>query len=383
MADEPFEEASLDDFFQPPTDEEFAPGAPAAGTPKHDVASQDAGPNPLPVPVDDEEDFNAVTQNSAFDAADPLAPPVDEGGGGFATGASTAGDEVNAFASTLGQDPGQAAAPQVEELPITDHVEGRGADKKKIIVIAAAAVVVLLLLGVGAMFILGGDEVPEPDPMIAEDIGIDEPTEIPSTPPPIPDLNVERLSDLDQSPTTTHFAGSKLYDAGSGGLSEDGRGKIASLPPPLSLYVGTFVVPGNLDAAKERVRKAGLKPIVRETRSKVKMHRLHVGNYETYSSAKTAYRKLMNAGFDAFITRPAPGRYEVYAGSFFTETKAREYSDRLFSSASGFVGELTTARVELPNWTLWAGSYDNVDALEEPLVAMLQSGVEVDVAAGR
>ena len=373
MADQPFEEASLDAFFQPPTDDDFAKPAPAT-----DLAAQDAGPNPLPIPVDDEDDFNAVTSDQGFAASDPLAsppaaqglPPMDDGG-------------VDDFASTLGQDPSQMP-PQVEDLPITDQVERRGGDKKKVIIIAGAAIAVLLLLGVGAMFILGGDEVPEPEPMIStEDIMADEPADIPSTPPPAADLEVERLGDLDQSPTTKHFAGSKLYDTVSGGLSDDGRTKLGGLSTPLSLYVGTFVVPKNMEAAKERVRNAGLKPIVRETRSRVKMHRLHVGNYDSSSSAKSVYRKLIRAGFDSFIIKSGPGNYAVYAGSFFTESKAREYADRLAASDSGFIGELTDARVELPNWTVWAGTYDNAAAVEKPLVAILESGVEVDVAAGR
>lgn len=374
MADEPFEEASLDDFFQPPTDDDFAKPTPAS-----DLASQDAGPNPLPIPVDDEDDFNAVTSDAPFAASDPLESP---GGGGFPPPMDDAGG-VDDFASTLGQDPSQMQ-PQVEDLPITDQVERRGGDKKKVIIIAGAAIAVLLLLGVGAMFILGGDEAPEPEPMIsAEDIMPDEPAAIPSTPPPAPDLKVERLGDLDQSPTTKHFAGSKLYDTASGGLSDDGRSKLGSLSAPLSLYVGTFVVPKNMEAAKERVRKAGLKPIVRETRSSVKMHRLHVGNYDSSSSAKSVYRKLIRAGFDAFIIKSGPGNYAVYAGSFFTESKGREYADRLANSDSGFIGELTDARVELPNWTVWAGTYDNAAAVEKPLVSILESGVEVDVAAGR
>lgn len=377
MADEPFEEASLDDFFQPPTDDDFAKPAPKT-TPKQDIARQNAGRNPLPIPVDDgEDDFNAVT-DAGFSAADPLAAPASPSG--FA--AATDEDDVDDFAATLGQDASRPYTPQVEDLPITDRVSTRGGDKKKVLIIAGAAVAVLLLLGVGAMLILGGES--EPEPMIVEeDIAIEEPAAIPSTPPPAPDLKVERLGDLDQSPTTRHFAGSKLYDTATGAISEDGKKKLAGLSLPVSLYVGTFVVPKHMEAAKDRVRKAGLKPVVRETRSMVKMHRLHVGNYNSSSAAKSVYRKLIKAGFDAFIIKAGPGNYQVYAGSFFTETKAREYRDRLFSSDSGFLGELTDTRVELPNWTVWAGTYESATAVEAPLEAILKSGIEVDVAAGR
>ena len=69
--------------------------------------------------------------------------------------------------------------------------------------------------------------------------------------------------------------------------------------------------------------------------------------------------------------------------SFFTESKAREYQNRLNTANTGFPGELTDARVELPNWTLWAGTFDTATAAEEPLAAILKSGIEVDVAAGR
>lgn len=351
MADEPFEEASLDDFFQPPADEEQAPSPATA---------------PVPPAMDFGDPEAAADAGDSFEAAlgDPFAG--------------------EAGAPPAGSTSGFGATPQVEDLPIGDL--GGGRDWKKVGILAGGGVAALLVIGVLLTVFFGGEEAAAPSPSKAikeEPLAASEPPELPSTPPPAPPLNVERLGDLSRRPSATHVEASTLYSTTTQAVSEDGSAQMAELGSPLTFYIGAFVVPKNLEAAKQKLRDAGLTPKVRESRQSVQMNRLHVGNYDNLKAARGVQAKLKRAGFDAFVLKAGRGNYEVYAGSFYTDTKAREYQKRLYDSNSGFVGEITTTRVEMPVYELWAGSYPTAAEAQTPVASLLRQGVEFDVVVAR
>lgn len=327
-----FEEASLDDFFQPPADI----GSPAEG--------------PIPVSEDDVSDAFA-------DISSPAAPVHTMGGG----------------------------SPQVEELPIT-NLGKSGPDKKKILIIAGAVLGGLLVLGGLYFFLFAGEETPPaPAPVITEeDLTSEAPQELPTAKAPaIKRPKVTRLSDLDRSPVQAHEAGSGIFNAATNTFTDDGKTKVAALAAPMSFYIGTFIVPKHLDDAKEKLRAAAVTPKVKEGKSSVTMHRLHVGSYDSRAPAERAKSKLKGSGFDAFVIKESRTSYQLYAGSFFTKEEASSYQNKLGAGNTGFIGELIDTRVEMTTWELWGGSFADAAAVEGPLGKLLQQGIEVDVVGNR
>ncbi len=271
--------------------------------------------------------------------------------------------------------PGEApaarrGAPQVQDLPVQGK-SGMSPEKKKILIIGGAAAGVLLLLVIGFLVFGGKKEAPPPPPAAKKEA------------PPPAQLKVARLTDVQRSPGQAHELGSKLADPATGKLSEAGVKKLGALQVPLSFYVGAFVVSKNLEAAKEKLRPAGLTFKVTESKALVRMHRLHVGTYDTSRGGAKAREKLKKAGFDAFVVKEAKGVFKVYAGSFFTDAKAQEYRAKLLDAKTGFVGTVEDTQAPVTLWELWAGSFSDAAQAQAALEKVLSAGIEVDVAAAK
>ena len=301
----------------------------------------------------------AAPEEASLD--DFFQPPSEEGGG--------AGEsfEVDLSAGA----PSGGAAPQVQDLPVEGKAGMTPEKKKKLLLIGGAALGVILLLGIG-IFVFGGKkEAPPPPPPAAKK----------ETPPP--QLKVARLTDVERSPGQAHELGSKLADAATGKLAEAGQKKLGALQAPLSFYIGAFVVSKNLEAAKEKLRPAGLAFKVAESKALVRMHRLHIGTYDTSSGGAKAREKLKKAGFDAFVIKESKGVYKVYAGSFFTSEKAQEYKTKLLDAKTGFVGTVEDTQAPVTLWELWAGSFSDAAQAQAALEKVLAAGVEVDVTGAK
>lgn len=354
------DEASLDDFFQPPTQDEggdvvdaelFAPPAPLPAAKKN----APAGAKKTPVL----QDHEAVQPFGTAEEA-PIEMTPDD-------------DVTDLFGDTSG--PGEPAQ-AVEDLDFSDGAPDKAKKRKKMILIGGAVFGLLLLIGAGFM-LFGGSATPPPPP--PRPVAAEPPPPV-EAPPPAPKIvdpfpgPFAMLGDIDRRPDGANVLTRTLFNA-SGDADEAARSALPRLAKNqfLSFYFGTYVVPAHLDGAKERVRQWGIKPIQRTADARIDMLRLRVAEFPQRATSEKLARELKGKGFDAFVIKNSPSSYTVYAGSFFTQAKYAEYAAKL--GPAGYPPG-TQERVQLTKrvYELWGGQYKTVPEAETAMTSMLKAG---------
>ncbi len=363
--DDGLNEASLDDFFQPPTDEDGAvvdadlfeaPPPVAAPTKSPAAKTQTPAAKKSKPKLEDHEAVMPLDENvppPAAAAPRPPAPHEQE-----ADVQDLFGDTGDRSSGGGEEEPETLTA--VEELNFTDGTPDKD-KKKKILIIAGAAVAILLLLGVGFLFFGGSTPPPPPAPAPRPPQAKAPPPQSKAEAPPVAadpfPGPFAQLGDLDHTPKGTNAQARSIFDKEG---KPDSKGREA-LPQPakkqfFSLYFGTYVVPKHLEAAKEKLRQWELKPVQRASTARVEMVRLKVAELGDRPAADRLMNELKGKGFDAFVIKMPGKKYPVYAGSFFTTEKYGEYSSKL--TQNGYPpGEQERFQMDRKVYELWGGDF--------------------------
>ncbi len=372
------DDASLDDFFQPPSEDEFFQDP----EPEETIAAEEQAP-PLP---EEAPGVDAVFDERADEEEDSgISPELLEPAG-------------------TAQEKELAETSQVEDLPITEGAPAAGG-KKKGLIVALALLSLLAVVGLGYIFLLGGEEPRSPgDELVATeevsetDIAIEDDEESPfeekegaegqaeGSPPadaakgaalPTEYRTFGRLELPDGVP------GASLVNRETGRLAEDASSKLPAARKGYSLLIGSFIVRADIGPAQKAAAAAGVgTKVVPADKVRVRMKRLFVRNFEQLAEAKRAKEKLKRSGLDAFILKEGPFSYDLYAGSFVTDEKYKEYYRKLASS--GYSGEKREVPAEISAFRLQSRKvYKNAKEMEEDLIGLLKKGINPRIVPAR
>jgi hemolysin activation/secretion protein len=146
-----------------------------------------------------------------------------------------------------------------------------------------------------------------------------------------------------------------------------------------SILVGTYFLEDALLADAERVRKAGLQPVVKPVaHNKIVMNRLFLSKFINRADALAALEKLKRHTPGAFIL-VQEGKHAVYAGSYMLEAYAITDMERL--NAAGFKISLKRARVAMPSQSLTLGPFSGQKATSSALNKLNSGGVEATLVS--
>jgi cell division protein FtsN len=137
--------------------------------------------------------------------------------------------------------------------------------------------------------------------------------------------------------------------------------------------LGEYVVADAMEKDREKLRQAGLTPVVKQGPKKsTPMVRLLVGEFDNPERAQQALQKLRDATVEGFMLSEG-GKYRVYAGSYASEGRAIKEKERL--AALGVSLSLRKATVAVPTLLLTTGNYPNRAAAEKDAAKLKQKGL--------
>ncbi|WP_279384506.1 SPOR domain-containing protein [Geotalea toluenoxydans] len=144
-----------------------------------------------------------------------------------------------------------------------------------------------------------------------------------------------------------------------------------------SLKTGEIVFAKDAGAVEAKLKKAGLKPVVRHTAMKQEpMNRLFYAEYPDRESAGVDLEQLRAKAPDAFIIQEG-GKYVIYAGSYLKEARAAIEQDRLFDKGLRLVMKKT--QVKIPVTYITAGSFPSQDDARKAADRLKKSGIKLAV----
>ncbi|ACM20741.1 SPOR domain protein [Geotalea daltonii FRC-32] len=144
-----------------------------------------------------------------------------------------------------------------------------------------------------------------------------------------------------------------------------------------SLKTGEIVFAKDAGAVEAKLKKAGLKPVVRHTTMMQEpMNRLFYAEYPDRESAGVDLEQLRAKAPDAFIIQEG-GKYVIYAGSYLKEARAAIEQDRLFDKGLRLVMKKT--QVKIPVTYITAGSFPSQDDARKAADRLKKSGIKLAV----
>lgn len=134
--------------------------------------------------------------------------------------------------------------------------------------------------------------------------------------------------------------------------AQDGAA-VAEHPEAYVVAAGAFLLRSNLAEAEKKVYESGFVPQVVQRKKPLDMTRLRVGTYPLREGRKKM-EELSEVAPDAFCL-PAEDGVAVYAASFRSIDKARNFADRLYQE--GLRVEEESVRIEIPLYLLSFGDF--------------------------
>lgn len=143
---------------------------------------------------------------------------------------------------------------------------------------------------------------------------------------------------------------------------------------PWYVLVGSYSLEEELSVAMGRVRKAGFDPrITTGVRTKNKMNRLLLSEFDDPDAAHAALDKLKQVTSDAFIIDHG-GKHAVYAGSYLLTERATAEKMRL--SSAGFTVTLKRTEIAIPTQVLSVGPYTTKQGASVAMNTLRKSGLK-------
>jgi cell division protein FtsN len=147
-----------------------------------------------------------------------------------------------------------------------------------------------------------------------------------------------------------------------------------------TLLVGEYAGGQDMKKLRAMLKKVGITPVreTKATRLDV-MHRLHLGDFDSYQAADAALHKLRQQDVDGFVLK-GNGKYAVYAGSFLQEKRAVAEQQRLAGKEIKL--SIQTAQVTVSLTRVTAGSFSSGEAAQKKADYLEKQGVNAKVVKG-
>jgi cell division septation protein DedD len=164
---------------------------------------------------------------------------------------------------------------------------------------------------------------------------------------------------------------------------DSGREKIQAMTPAkpskgaYTLQIGVFATEKALSTEKTRLRLAGLQPVIIKGPKKLEpMHRLFIGEFDSYPEASIELLKVKKISGDAFIL-PENEKFVLYAGSYSVQERAKKEQERL--SEGGLKPVIRKTNVPVATFRLTAGNFPNRKFAEQEAERLKKKGIKSTV----
>jgi cell division septation protein DedD len=143
------------------------------------------------------------------------------------------------------------------------------------------------------------------------------------------------------------------------------------------LLVGDFVPDKTFSALQSKLKKSGISPVRKSAVTAAEpMNRLFVAEFGDQDSAEAELQKLKKLTGDAFLI-PDNGKYILYAGSYFSSSRAAAELKKL--SAKGVSPVIRQARVTIKVTRVTAGSYASMAEARNDVARLKKQGIAATV----
>jgi cell division septation protein DedD len=144
-----------------------------------------------------------------------------------------------------------------------------------------------------------------------------------------------------------------------------------------TLQIGVFATEKGLAAEKTRLKSAGLQPIIIKGPKKMEpMHRLFIGEFDSYPEASIELLKVKKISGDAFIL-PENEKFVLYAGSYSVQERAKKEQERL--SEGGLKPLIRKTNVPVATYRLTAGNFADRKFAEHEAERLKKMGIKSTV----
>jgi cell division septation protein DedD len=146
---------------------------------------------------------------------------------------------------------------------------------------------------------------------------------------------------------------------------------------PYRLLIGDFVPDKTFAALQSKLKKSGIAPVRKSTVTAAEpMNRLFVAEFGDQDSAVAELQKLKKLTGDAFLI-PDNGKYILYAGSYFSSSRAAAELKKL--SSRGVNPVVRQARVTIKVTRVTAGSYVSMAEARNDVMRLKKQGIAATV----
>ena len=181
-----------------------------------------------------------------------------------------------------------------------------------------------------------------------------------------PDAKVEKTAVAIKSPE-------KKPVAKAANTRQQGKPAEKKMAGAYTLRIGTYLFENNLKPVEAKLKKAGISSVQRHKIQKLEpMQRLFFAEFSDHDAAVEELEKLKKNAPDAFLL-DENGKFVIYAGSYYRESKAAIEQDRLFDKGIKLV--MKKVQVKVPVIVLTAGSFAGREQAQKSAAALKKSGI--------
>lgn len=149
--------------------------------------------------------------------------------------------------------------------------------------------------------------------------------------------------------------------------------KQAATQGKYALLIGSPAGIKEAEKMRTRLMKEGIKETsIRKIKKTETMHRIFLGEFESQAKVNSEFNQLKTVADGAFVLREN-GRYQLYAGSYLQEGKAKEELKRL--AGKGLKPGLRSAKVSITMNEVLAGSFPDSNEAQKEADRLKKKGI--------
>jgi cell division septation protein DedD len=146
-----------------------------------------------------------------------------------------------------------------------------------------------------------------------------------------------------------------------------------------TLLIGDFVPGQTFVAIQAKLKKSGINPVNRNAITTTEpMNRLFIAEFTDQDKAEAELQKLKKHAADAFLAVDN-GTYNLYAGSYFTESRLNSEVQRLTASGINPVVKRAQINIRIKVTRVTAGSFVSVEEAAKAVKRLKKYGIAAKV----
>lgn len=146
-----------------------------------------------------------------------------------------------------------------------------------------------------------------------------------------------------------------------------------------TIQVGAYLYKSSLKEPLEKIKQAGLKPIIGSSPHAVTMHRVLVGKFKSKQVAQAALKDLAEEGIKAQIVQNKAGFFSAETGTFLFQKDAEK--NRKHLEEFGYDVYIERSKTKKPMQELRVGTYASKEAAQNDLERLRSKGLAPVVLA--